>query len=143
MIYTEESIRDIESGLSGPSVWPKLTGEEQVDLFIFRRPELCYLEALRRIDIRGEPRKVVHIHVRRMITEGKKTTFMRASAKVRTIIPHVVLEDREDDVREFLREIRKSIKSIMPDKPDHRLTLGLIMYSSNHTRIVSTQERWV
>jgi|GEM_PF-4400606 len=129
---------------SGPEVWPRLTAETQPDLFIFRRPELAYLEAIRRNRAhdernRLEPSPVMTIRVERLRHRDKK--FYRT--KIDRVIRHVIEDDRTDDVRKLLRTLREVLQMIMPEKPSQECVVRIRFYSQDHRPVLSFQERWV
>lgn len=132
--------------LSGPNVWPKLTAELAADRFIFRRPELAYLEGLRRMadarrrDSMDPEVPILLAKVYRIHFKGPKKRFDSIS----DIMHDVQWADRLEDVRRFLSRLRTVLVKHMPD--DAALDQGvLVKFIDADTReqAVSFQERWV
>ncbi len=132
--------------LSGPEVWPRISADRQVDLFIFRRPELWYLEALRRMRAREEevgvqPSPLMRVRVGRIKYVEKKIELVNGRS-----IHHTIHDDRLEDVRKLLLEIREALDLVMPSKPRHNIGAKLFFYDPRigTTRaLITFQERWI
>lgn len=136
-------VRPEDLPLSGPKVWPKIVAEEQCDLFIFRRPELPYLEALRRKRREEEKSpwksdKIV-VDLKRMVYEGKKLSPFGAS----TSFWHKIQENQVDDVRAYLLELRMSAQKIMPNGPCPSAVLLVAIKNERGKRMIRFQETWI
>lgn len=119
---------NIEPGdldLSGPSVWPRVSSERMSDLVIHKRPELTYLEALRRKEKAeaeiGEKFDHVLVTVYELEFDRDKKK-LSSTAKSSSKFWHFIRkEDRGDDVRKFLSDLRSHLERLMPNHPDPML----------------------
>lgn len=57
---------------------------------------------------------------------------------------HAVLEDPAEDVRTFLKELRRTMSSIMPEDPDPTLAIRLTFFMEGEWKnTVTFTERWM
>jgi hypothetical protein len=137
-LYTNATKEDLK--YSGPNVWPRLTADEQVDLFIFGRPELGYMSAIRKIESSGIKPNQIRVTAYRFRYEGKKL----ASTGTRRSFWHDIEDDKEEDVRSFLRKLRNSLSSIMPREPSLDSVVKICFYREDSGECVGNlQGRWV
>ena len=131
--------------LSGPHVWPKITAERQADIFIFSRPELTYLPALRKLraetppeELRGDRRHVkVRVQRARYVD---KTVQLTGNAKSWW---HFVLKDPEEDVRKLLGDLRAVLVNMMPHDAEIGLCVRVEFFDTTSRKIASLQRPWL
>lgn len=100
--------------LSGPEFWPTLSAELAQDRYIFGRPELKYLSALKQLEMTVQSTEVHHDHIRVVIRErdrGKNTRFTK-----RQFDHYIFDDDPAHDVKAFLKALRKNLMISMPQK---------------------------
>jgi hypothetical protein len=145
-IYSEVTIEDM--AYSGPHVWPKIAGDSAYDRFIFRRPELAYLQAIRKMNEKRKQKKaelnpmLIGIRLRRIYYEGGRqgsgTTAQRFGHEINW-------ENPTKDVRSFLVQLRHMLTRCMPDQPLLNCALQLRFYDYDDKRnvIMTWQDRWI
>lgn len=145
MAYSNILEEDLE--YSGPHVWPKITGERMSDLLIFKRPELAYLEALRRkkrLEEGSEPDEHILVVIRyKKYDEGEKKLSNVATATQK--IWHHIKEDKTEDVRKLLMEMREVFERLMPDDPDPKVGVLILFFIEKRWKqaLSSFQSRWI
>lgn len=119
--------------LSGLHVWPVIIADEAVDRFIFRRPELGYLVALKRVNENREkegldPVDCIRIRLFRAYTTQPRKNIKKKSIRKTIGTFHQVInhEDKIADVRLFLENLRGMLKRTMPDRPILNLKVSLV-----------------
>jgi hypothetical protein len=112
----ESEVRDLME-LSGPAVWPSLTAYECVDRYIFRRPEIAYLRAIRKTDA---PK--IRCRIRVMTKSLGKRGMLRE--KVGEVI-HERISGERGDVTSFLRSLRFEMKRSLPEIPIPGMAIAL------------------
>ena len=113
--YSTAAPEDFQS--SGPKVWPNITAYEPVDRFIHRRPELAYIQFLRTIeDFRRQngmsSPDVIRFTIQRIDNSEKRKRHERLG-----VLSHIILEDRIEDVRALLKNMRRFLHRSMPTLP--------------------------
>lgn len=104
---------------SGPDVWPKMSGYNAWDRFIFRRPEIAYQIA---VDAMNETREVdqeekgtkIAVRVCRQI---QRLTGQRKESQVAKFTHNINYLDKTEDVRDFLEKLRSVLSRHLPDYP--------------------------
>lgn len=144
LIFTQLSQKEL--ALSGIHVWPQLAPDQAVDRFIFRRPELAYLLAKKRMLHRRKKEKMeipslMGVRYRRLYYEGGKTKNT-AIQKFGHTINH---DNAEKDVKEFLRDLRRILVRSLPDRPLMNCSVQLIFHDHGFRtdHILSWQEKWL
>lgn len=134
---------------SGPSVWPKITADRMSDIVIHRRPELTYLEAVRRkerLETDGSRRfsdLLVTVYRVRYDPEQKR---LSSKSEARMKFWHFInKEDKAEDVRKFLLLLRGVFEKLMPHEPDPSLGVKILFaYEGRWTpELASIRTRWV
>lgn len=145
MAYT--NIRPEDLSFSGPKVWPKITAERMSDIFIHRRPELAYLEALRRkAKLEGEKDPVPDILVTvsyRMFDNDEK--MLGTKSKASKNVWHHIKQDRTEDVRKLLLELREVLETLLPLEPNPMIGV-VVLYSCEinwKQALARFQSRWI
>lgn len=136
-----------EIALSGPHVWPKITADRAVDRFIFRRPELAYLTAKRRMiehrtELGQDPYPILMgVRYRRVYYSGGR----REKNSMRRFGHNIDHDDPEKDVREFLENLRRILVRYMPDQilVNCSVQLRFFDYDNKEKELLAWQERWL
>ncbi len=144
-IYAQ--VTEAEIALSGPHVWPHMAADYAVDRYIYRRPELAYLIARRRIkairekDGRTEPQQLMGIRFRRVYWDGGRHD-RKGGQKFGHMINH---EEPLQDVRRFLESLRVNLKRYMPDTPLFNCSMQLRFYDweRKNDEVLAWQEKWL
>jgi hypothetical protein len=138
-VYLKAESADYE--LSGPQVWPKTTAYETVDRYIFRRPELAYLRALRLIRTGPMSPTFIRIRISREYKNGSRSKVETIGAFVHRVDPDL---QPTEDVAAFLRELRQVLYRVLPDRPQPTVSIRLRFFNP-HTKkaVTSFQERWL
>lgn len=144
-IYAQ--VTEAEIALSGPHVWPQMGADHAVDRYIFRRPELAYLVARRRItevrqkEGREEPQQLMSVHFRRIYWDGG-----RQDSKGGQRFGHMINHEQPlDDVRRFLQNLRTNLKRYMPDTPLFNCSMQLRFFDweRKNDQVLAWQEKWL
>ena len=126
---------------SGPHVWPKTSGYQAVDRYIFRRPELAYLMA-RDTYLKEQygARKI-----RAVIREKRKTKHGYRTKQIGAFHHVINKPDTEEDVRTFLVELRRTLYRLLPDNMFPALRIVIAFYPENNNRdaLEIFTERWL
>jgi hypothetical protein len=136
--------RDLE--LSGPAVWPVMAPDLPVDRYIFQRPELPYRIALRRLaagreKAKKEPSDKIWIVVRRLYFDGARTKSNNIAK-----LAHIInTEDELQDVKDFLKDLRRVLKRRMPDKLvlDTSIKLGFFDPDDKVKALIHWSKPWM
>jgi hypothetical protein len=142
-IYDEALPQDL--ALSGPEVWPCIVADRAHDRFIFRRPEVAYLIALRRLEKkrlaegRPEPHKYMVVRHMMLTRVDKRRTYSRE----RIFWHSIDHEDATSDVRAFLNKLRESLIKVMPDQVLPQALCLLQFMTQDRKVLLSFQEKWV
>lgn len=129
---------------SGPSVWPKLSADHAWDRYIFRRPELAYLESMRRASSQRTRKgllpdlSTIRVRIQRIRRQEKKEVVVCS-----TSFFHTVLDEKLEDVRTFLKELRGMMARTLPDAP--ALDSSVIVRfedPDDGTYLTSFKEKW-
>ena len=131
--------------LSGPHVWPRIVADRQADIFIFGRPELTYLPALRKLKARIPPEDFIgdkrHVAVRvqraRYVDKVVKTV-----GKARNWW-HFVDRDPEDDVRRLLEKLREVLVKVMPRDAEIGVCVRVEFFDAEWNKLGSLQRPWL
>lgn len=129
--------------LSGPHVWPRITADEVVDRLIHRRPEIMYLESIRRLTKRRKskgPAEEIGIRLARIYK-----ILPRARMQTFTGYIHTRLDDDVEDVRLFLSELRGFLKRGMPEDPTPSLSAAIIFHEPGKSSpaLCRWEETWI
>ena len=146
-LYHSQTAEDI--ALSGPHVWPKIMADHAVDRFIFRRPELAYLVARKRMEERrrrenADPHaELMGVRIHRSYHDG--TEHNRGSAGMQRFGHLINHESPETDVREFLNDLRRILIRCLPNQPlvNCSVQLRFYDYSAKNDQLLAWQERWL
>lgn len=133
-------IPEQDLALSGPKVWPRLCADEAVDRFIFRRPEIGYLRARRKILAYG-PNELttVNVKVSREWQNGPRRQRETIGGFTHQILPNPL-----EDVQQFLRELRPILIRRLPDKPLPGISVYLRFINPDIKKPIATfQEKWL
>jgi len=122
-------------------------GDHAVDRYIFRRPELAYLIARRRIaDIREksgskEPQKLMGVRFRRVYWDGGRHD-RKGGQKFGHLIDH---KEPLQDVQRFLENLRINLRRYMPDNPLYNCSMQLRFFDwdNKNEEVLSWQEKWL
>ena len=96
--------------LSGPHVWPTISATHPIDRFIFRRPELAYLIARRKLDKKRPGADAILIRPA-LIWHHQGRRKFQAKGK----FTHFFLPDGQEDVELFLQQLRNYLKFQLGD----------------------------
>lgn len=142
------ALTEEDAALSGPHVWPKLMADHAVDRFIFRRPELPYLVAKKRLLATREEKELPYpdlmgIRFRRHYYGANG--YAREQKGVQRFAHAIKPNNKEEDVRAFLHTLRAILNRNMPDRPIINCSIQLRFYDVDHPKaqILSWQERWL
>jgi hypothetical protein len=113
--YATATPEDFE--VSGPEVWPNITAYHPVDRYIHRRPELAYLQFMRTIITfrkeNGMPEPTfIRYTIQRIDTSEKRKRHERLG-----VLGHIILSEPKEDVRAFLKNLRRFLQRGMPTIP--------------------------
>lgn len=128
-----------ELTFSGPDVWPRLTGEEMVDLWIFKRPELIYLKAMKLSrENKGTGRFTVIIQK----FERKKGKWAPGKIKTKFVWEAPKEGASKFDVSRILERMRELVRKIMPREPDPEVAISLKIKEGPKV-LAARQEVWL
>jgi hypothetical protein len=138
-IYLQTAEEDY--AYSGPAVWPKTTAYETVDRYIFRRPELAYLKAVRILQEERPSPNFIRVRISREFKNGSRKKVETIGAFVHRMDPD---HDLTEDITTFLKELRQVLYRILPDSSQPNLIVRLrFINPQSKQKIASFQERWL
>ena len=139
--------------LSGPHVWPVIIADEAADRYIFRRPELGYLVALRRMKAHrseiGEEKEVetVRIRINRLYktTKRKGIKGKKSISKTVRVFHHIRREDPTEDVVFFLEALRIHLRRTMKNQPLTNCSVSVVFDDTmaKKNSVLSTCSEWI
>jgi hypothetical protein len=144
-LYSSLTPEDIR--LSGPHAWPKIAADHAVDRFIFRRPELAYIVAKKRMLERRKKAQLdphpslMGVRFRRVYYDGGRRD-RKGTQRFGHPINH---DDDQADVREFLVNLRRILNRSVPDQPLVNCSVQLRFYdfAAKTDELLSWQEKWL
>lgn len=133
--------------MSGPSVWPRIYADHAADRFIFRRPELPYIVAKKRMLEHREQQGVeelpqlMGVRFQRVYSDGGRIAH-RGMQRFGHPINH---DDPEEDVKDFLKNLRRMLVRSVPDQPLLNCAIQLRFYDFmfKGNQLLSWQEKWL
>lgn len=141
------ALKPEDMALTGPDVWPKIMADHAVDRFIFRRPELAYIIAKKRMVEKRKKKQMdpeaglMGIRLRRIYYLGGK----REEKWMQRWGHQIIHEDEREDIKRFLEDLRRILNRTMPDKPLVNCSIQLRFYDfdAKTDELLSWQERWL
>ena len=125
--------------LSGPVIWPHLSGELAVNRFIHRRPELAYHYAMDKIREDGSGQTSIRVKIFRVHHDrGRKTKV------VGRFHFHAAYDTPLEDTRIFLETLRRFLRVHVTVTPTLKFSIVLRFHHPlNHELIKSFQQPWI
>jgi len=146
-VYSNLTEADLE--LTGPDIWPITSAEHAVDRYIFRRPELAYIVAKKRMIARRkkknqslEPEFMGVRFCRLYYSDRSGRRDRKGTLRFGHPIDH---SSAKEDVRNFLIHLRANLIRNLPNKSLINCSLQLRFYDFDfpNDQILAWQEKWL